>query len=132
MFDLPGRDPIASLVTSYLDVQSKRAQLVSSNIANADTPGFTAKELDFASFMRSAAHHAIDDGAELDLSLDFERDESPTIVNQQGQPKGIDGNNVDAGREMSTLADAGMQYLSGTQLLQSRLKALRLAIREGK
>jgi flagellar basal body rod protein FlgB len=54
------------------------------------------------------------------------------IVEQPRITISLDGNSVDTAREMSTLADAGMKYLEGTQLLQMRLRTLRTAIREGK
>jgi flagellar basal-body rod protein FlgB len=58
--------------------------------------------------------------------------DSLEVVEESGNATGIDGNTVDMGREMSTLAEAGMDYLSGVQLLQSRLRTLRSAIREGR
>ena len=54
------------------------------------------------------------------------------VVEQTGNVPGLDGNTVDNGREMATLADVGMRFLTGTQLLQSRFRILRSAIREGK
>ena len=45
---------------------------------------------------------------------------------------GVDGNTVDAAREMATLAEAGGKYTTGAQLLQMRFRTLRTAIREGK
>jgi flagellar basal-body rod protein FlgB len=124
---LPGTDQLTSLLTTYLDVQSRRAEVVSSNIANAETPGYRAKQLDFASFMRQAAENANAPGNNtpaLDAPQITEQ-ETPEVVR-------LDGNTVDMGREMSALAETGMQYLTGTQLLQSRLRTLRTAIREGR
>jgi flagellar basal-body rod protein FlgB len=128
--ELPVADRITSLLTTFLDVQSRRAEVVSSNIANADTPGYAAKELDFADYLRRAAHQALapqgPSGA-ADQPLD-----SPRVIEQAISAVGIDGNTVDMGREMAALADSGMQYLAGTQLLQLRLRTLRAAIREGR
>ena len=127
---LPVTDSITSLLTNFLDVQSRRAEIVAGNLANADTPGYIAKELDFADYMRNAAQEALNPSSENGGSKNFIA--MPHVVEQTGGAVGIDGNNVDAGREMSTLAEAGTQYLAGTQLLQSRLRTLRTAIREGK
>lgn len=127
---LPLTDSITSLLTKFLDVQSRRAEVVAGNLANADTPGYVAKELDFADYMRNAAQEALNPSASDAGSKNFI--EMPRVVQQTPGTIGIDGNTVDAGREMSTLAEAGMQYLAGTQLLQSRLRTLRSAIREGR
>lgn len=124
---LPAMDNITSLLGSFLDVQSRRAEVVAGNLANADTPGYIAKEVDFADFLRNAASES--------MSLTAAGNQAggaPRIVEQQRITIGLDGNTVDSAREMSTLADAGMKYLEGTQLLQMRLRTLRTAIREGK
>ncbi|MDQ3817571.1 MAG: flagellar basal body rod protein FlgB [Acidobacteriota bacterium] len=126
----PLTDSITSLLTKFLDVQSRRAEVVASNLANADTPGYVAKELDFADYMREAAQEALNPSASSMASKSFIQ--TPHLIEQTPGAVGIDGNTVDAGREMSTLAEAGTQYLAGTQLLQSRLRTLRTAIREGR
>lgn len=124
---LPGLDNITSLLGSFLDVQSRRTEIVAGNLANADTPGFTAKELDFADFLRTAARESLTPAAGNKLAGSELR-----VIEQRASTIGLDGNTVDPGREMSTLAEAGMKYLEGTQLLQMRLRTLRSAIREGK
>jgi flagellar basal body rod protein FlgB len=58
--------------------------------------------------------------------------DGPKLVEQLGAAVGIDGNTVDVGREMATLAEAGGQYMTGIQLLQGRFRTLRTAIREGR
>lgn len=127
---LPGIDSITSLVTSFLDVQSRRAQIVAGNLANADTPGFVAKELDFSDYLRRAANDAV--MPQNSSSPSTNQTDGPRVVEQAASIIPIDGNTVDVGREMSTMAEAGMKYLVGTQLLQSRLRTLRTAIREGR
>jgi flagellar basal-body rod protein FlgB len=123
-----GFDRITALLTNYLDVQSKRTELVAANIANADTPGFAAKELEFMDYLRQAAREAVAPEAAFQPAL---RD-GPRVKESEGLAAGIDGNNVDVGREMTTLSEAGIQFLAGTNLLQSRLRLLRTAIREGR
>ena len=123
----PVGDNITSLLGNFLDVQSRRAEVVASNLANVDTPGYAARELDFNDFLRAASEQSLAPNQNEKNAL-----AQPRIVEQQATTIGIDGNTVDAGREMSTLAEAGTKYLEGTQLLQMRLRSLRLAIREGK
>jgi flagellar basal-body rod protein FlgB len=125
--DAPGLDRIANLLTEFLDVQSRRAQVVASNLANADTPGFQAQELEFAEYLQHATQEALTPGATGNALLPEHK-----VVPQQGRIAGLDGNNVDAGHEMATLSDAGMRYLTGTTMMQSRLRMLRTAIREGR
>ena len=130
MIDSPATDSVTSLLVRYLDTQSLRAQVVSTNIANADTPGFRAKEVDFAEYLRRAAYEAVNPNAP--DALFRAGADGPKLVEQLGNAIGIDGNTVDLGREMATLADAGGQYMTGIQLLQGRFRTLRTAIREGR
>ncbi|MBS1809314.1 MAG: flagellar basal body rod protein FlgB [Acidobacteria bacterium] len=127
--DQPSLDRITNLLTQFLDVQSRRAQIVSSNLANADTPGYQAQELDFAEYLKQATQDALMPGAANNTSS-FEI--SPRVVPQTGRVSALDGNNVDAGHETAAMADTGMRYLTGTTILQSRLRTLRTAIREGR
>ena len=129
---MPTFDRITTLLNSFLDVQSRRSEIVAGNLANADTPGYAAKELDFAGFLRSAAREALAPQQNAAGQQTAFAD-SPRVIEQRAPGvTRLDGNTVDAGREMSTMAEAGMQFLAGTQLLQSRLRTLRAAIREGR
>jgi flagellar basal-body rod protein FlgB len=126
---LQGMDSITSLLGSFLDVQSRRAEVVAGNLANADTPGYVAKEVDFGDFLKNAASES---QAPTMAGQMTGFAGAPRIIEQQPITIGLDGNTVDSAREMSTLAEAGLKYLEGTQLLQMRLRTIRTAIREGK
>ncbi len=125
--EAPGLDRITSLLTQFLDVHSRRAQIVASNLANADTPGFQAQELDFSAYLQQATDEALTPG-----STGGALEQTPQVVAQTNRVSGLDGNNVDAGQEMAALSNAGMNYLTGTTMLQSRIRTLRMAIREGR
>lgn len=113
--ELPIADSITSLLRTFLDVQSRRAELASSNIANSETPGYTAKELDFAAFLRHAAQEALAPRAARAPAASLAA--QPRVRLQGQAPLRLDGNNVDPAREMATLAEAGTQFLTGVQLL---------------
>ena len=124
----PPSDNIADLLQKFLDVQSRRAEVVSSNIANADTPGYKAKTLEFDEYLKEAARQSA-----LPLSQrsnDFA--EGPRVAEAVPTVIGFDGNTVDAGREMADLAQAGSNFNFGAKMLQSRFRLLRAAIREGR
>ena len=48
-------DNVTNLLQTYLHVQGRRVQIISSSIAAADTPRYVAKELDFEDFLKDAA-----------------------------------------------------------------------------
>jgi flagellar basal-body rod protein FlgB len=116
-------------LSQFLDVHSRRAQIVASNLANSDTPNYQAQELVFSDYLKQATEQALTPGSNLTATA---MEYGPRVVPQLNRPSGLDGNNVDAGQEMATLSNAGMNYLTGTTMLQSRIRTLRTAIREGR
>ena len=124
-----GADNVTNLLQTYLDVQSLRSQTVAGNIANADTPGFIAKEVDFEDFLKDAAREsALPSYQQNQLKMNTR----PNVIEQKSETIGLDGNTVDTGREMAELAQVGSNFNFGAKMLQSRLRLLRTAIREGK
>lgn len=121
-------DNVTNLLQTFLDVQSRRAQVVAGNIANADTPGYVAKELDFENYLKEAA-----DQFSLPQSKQNLRNlEAPKVFDQPVTVMGLDGNTVDMGGEMAKMAQTGTNFNFGAKMLQSRLRLLRTAIREGR
>ena len=123
-------DDMTNLLKTFLDVQSRRAEIISSNIANADTPEYEAKELKFEEFLRNAA-------SEVDLPRSRRKAissavEELQVVKQTPSKIGLDGNTVDVGREMASLAQTGIEFNLGAKMLQSRLRLIRTAISEGR
>jgi flagellar basal-body rod protein FlgB len=125
----PRFDSVTTLLQTFLDVQTRRSEVIASNISNADTPGFKAKQLEFTEYLRDAARKS-----ELPLSKQSTAaiGSEMRVVEQESEVIGMDGNTVDAGREMADLAQAGSNFNFGAKMLQSRFRLLRAAIREGK
>lgn len=100
----------------YLTLLSGRQRLVASNIANADTPGYKTKDINFQAEFESAmgTNHA------------------PVPVELQGLVTKSDGNNVSLEREARLLAENGIRFQIASQLLRSELRSVRSAIQEGK
>lgn len=107
-------DRLSQTLERYLDVLSARQKLVSSNIANADTPGYKTKDLDFQSEFRAAM-----------------RGLSPQPMEIGGLPVRNDGNNVSMDREARLLAENAMHFNIASNLLRSQLQAVRAAIQSG-
>lgn len=122
-------DNVTDLLQTFLNVQSRRSEVIAGNIANADTPGFVAKELDFQDYLRQAADQStLPTSKQQEMGLTSEmhvKDQVPNAI-------GLDGNTVDTGKEMADLAQTSSNFNFGAKMLQSRLRLLRTAIREGK
>ena len=98
-----------------MDLLGKRQQLVAANIANADTPGYKTKDIDFQfEFM------SLMDGG------------SPNVVEATGLPVKNDGNNVNMERESRFLAENALRFNLASNLLRGQIRSVRSAIAEGK
>jgi len=111
--------PTMQLLQGYLKVTSDRQQLVASNIANVDTPGYQTKDINFQSAMQQAMNEG--NGVHLE----------PASVTVEGLPERPDGNNVNVDRESMLLAQTQLQYQMGVQLIKSEFHRLLTAIKDG-
>ena len=106
---------IGSSLQHYMDLLSTRQKLTSANIANADTPGYRTKDIDFQFEFMSLAHGS-----------------SPNVVEVRGLQVKNDGNNVSVDRESRMLAENALRFSVASQLLKSEIRTIRVAIQEGK
>jgi len=98
----------------YMDLVSLRQKLTASNIANADTPGYKSKDIDFESELKTAT------GGQ------------PNIIDAPGLVTRNDGNNVNVDRESRLLSENAIRFTIASNLLQSQIRTLRSAIQEGR
>lgn len=96
-----------------LDLRTQKQSVIASNIANADTPGFKAQDINFKTEMAKALN-GIQKPAEL-----LYRTETQSAA---------DGNTVDMDTERAAMAENAMQYQILTQLVTDRFKTLRMAV----
>ena len=98
-----------------MDLLSARQKVVASNIANADTPGYKTKDLDFQASFQSALTGSTPE---------------PSEVN--GLAVKNDGNNVSLDREARLLAENALRFNIASNLIKGQLRMLKEAIQEGK
>jgi len=111
--------PMLHLLEGFLGVVSARHQLVVSNMANIDTPGYHTQDIDFHSELRRAMDT---NGPGL----------APVVHSVPGLMQRPDGNDVNLDREGLLLAETQMQYQIGVQVMKSEFHRLLSAINEGK
>jgi len=110
--------PLA-LLERYLDVTTMRQTLISTNIANVDTPGYHTRDVDFRGELQRAMN-----GEDTSAT-------SPFVLPVRGLIARPDGNNVSVDRESLLLAEVQLQFKAATALLRSQFAELGTAIREG-
>jgi len=109
-------DAIASAgkdIEAYLDLLSARQRLTASNIANADTPGYLTKDINFQEEFQAA----------------LQGSSSPRVIDAPGLAIKNDGNNVSLDREARMLSETALRFNIGVQLLRGEIEDLRKAIR---
>jgi len=117
-----------------LQVRAQNAEVIASNIANADTPGYKAKGMDFKAALAQAASKQ-QSGMSRTHEKHFDvRTESNNGVEFRipNQPDTGDGNTVDAQVERNLYLENSMQYQASIQFLNGKIKGLKKAISGGK
>jgi flagellar basal-body rod protein FlgB len=111
-----------------LVLRAERQRLIASNIANADTPGYVARDMDFARALREATgqqqavavtatqprHLEAAGGAGADAQLQYTR---PAQDN-------LDGNSVDMDRERAAFADNTVKYEATLRFINAQARTL--------
>jgi flagellar basal-body rod protein FlgB len=113
-----------------LDARLLRQNVLASNAANIDTPGYQPKEVDFTAAMQEAREQleAREGGHPVpEARLTAGR----AIVDATNGPAGIDGNRVDLDRTMSSLAENAIQYQAATRAAQKKLAILKYVASDG-
>lgn len=108
-------DPIANRIEHYMDLLSRRQKLVASNIANADTPGYHTRDIDFQFEYMSLV-----------------KGDAPQVIEPQDLPTRQDGNNVNLDREARMLAENALRFSLASQLMRSQIRTVRSAIQDGR
>lgn len=123
-----------SVYSQALNLRTQRHQVLASNIANADTPNYKARDFSFERAMqnavagrmeaggialaRTASGHLGGNGGASPAELQFRKDTQSAV----------DGNTVDMDVERAQMAENAMQYQILTQLIGDKFKGLRSAL----
>ncbi|MEM5530514.1 flagellar basal body rod protein FlgB [Gammaproteobacteria bacterium AS21] len=114
-----------------IQVRADRAEVLANNIANADTPNYQARDLDFKSILNSQADSVLKATATNAahsasvINPDFAADLMYRVPTQPS----IDGNTVDVQEEVAAFAQNTLAYQSSFEFLNGKFKGLKLAIK---
>ena len=135
--------------TKALVLRADRQRLIASNIANADTPGYAARDMNFADAMRNATAGGSGSGNALALrsssasSADTGAGRAGHIALSAGSASGaeggdkgyvvqtqptLDGNSVDLDRERAAFADNAVRYEATLRFINGQSKTMLAAI----
>lgn len=130
-------DKTTRALGASLSLRQTRNNVISSNIANAETPGYAAKKMDFENALSRAldvedqggmtgadpAHYAQGPGSISRVRADIYENPDGAVSN--------DGNTVDVDREMASLAENSLMYKAAISLINKKMATLKYAATDG-
>jgi flagellar basal-body rod protein FlgB len=135
------------LLGKNIDLRTRSQNLITSNLANAETPGYTPKNLEFEQQLQSAVKKssgrsvqlsgsgALTNAAHIPLrggSTEQIGQVNGRVIETPAKTPGRDGNSVELENEMSRMMQNQVLFNASVQLLSKKFEGLRTALREGR
>jgi flagellar basal-body rod protein FlgB len=116
-----------------LQVRTDRMEVLAGNLANANTPGYKARDIDFQKAMKSAQQSS---GQNLTRTHDNHIKGSMQSTGElqfriPNQPDTGDGNTVDVQIERNNFLDNGLRYQASMEFLNGKIKGMKKALSGG-
>ncbi|MGE0484857.1 MAG: flagellar basal body rod protein FlgB [Gammaproteobacteria bacterium] len=126
---MPSFDDALGIHASAVALRVRRAEILAANLANADTPGYQARDLDFRAVLaaaggadtlaRTQAGHIGMSGGDADVALQY----------RQPLHASLDQNTVDVQAERAAFLDNALRYQASMTFLNGRIAGLVSALR---
>lgn len=125
-------DSVFGIHEKALEVRSRRSEVIANNIANADTPGFQAKDVDFKSILEGATTEQLPMTAS--NSSHVQSDAVPIegmggLMYRISKQPSLDGNTVDSQVENAEYAKNALQFQATTTFLNNKIRGIIAAIK---
>jgi len=112
-----------------LSILSKRSELIAANLANADTPGYKAKDIDFRSALATAKNERAGNMMASDkMHISNSAIEQSIGYRNPTQPS-MDGNTVETDREHAAFMENSIRYQASLNFIDGKIKSILLALR---
>ena len=124
-------DNLFGIHEQAVKLRARRSEVLASNMANADTPGYKARDFDFNAMLRNEMqapvrlasthnrHIRVDDGIVATTQMGYR-------IPQQAS---LDGNTVEIEREQSAFSENAMRYQASLRFLDGKIQGLMRAIK---
>jgi len=126
-------DNALGIHTKALSLYSQRSTVLAANLANADTPNYKARDIDFKSILSRAENEKSAGsltatqpghfGASANSSFVADR-----LYRQPNQPS-LDGNTVEVQKEQAAFTDNSMRYMATLRFITGRVQGMLTALR---
>ncbi len=111
-----------------LGLRSKRMEVLARNIANADTPHFKAKDIDFASIFKQTQDATLNTTSNLHMALPMEENPNGEKFRVPFNAS-FDGNTVEMNVEQAKFGQVAADYQTTLNILENRVSGIRRALR---
>ncbi|HEX22022.1 MAG TPA: flagellar basal body rod protein FlgB [Chromatiales bacterium] len=137
-----GLEKVLGISQQALAIHSRRSEVLANNLANAETPGFKARDIDFRAALQQAGQQSKAQGSAGRLTTTHARHLGSSGVSTGGiddligemkfrsptQPS-LDGNTVDPLREKSAFMENALLYQANLRFLTGKVKMLKTALK---
>lgn len=126
-------DDVIGFQQRALNLRAYRQQLLAGNIANADTPNFKARDIDFSGALQSAlsarsGNSGLARTSPRHLGSGNENPGGAQVLYRTPHQPSMDGNTVDMDVERTQFADNALHYEANLTFISSQIKTLLAAI----
>jgi flagellar basal-body rod protein FlgB len=117
-------DDMFNFHQSALRLRAQRQEIIASNIANADTPNYKAKDINFAKALNEAvaASSEVKGGSAAQLNSTKTSDPAPVQYRSAITQASVDGNSVDSEVERNSFIDNALRYEASVGMVNSDIK----------
>ena len=110
-------------------LRGKRAEILANNLANSDTPGFKARDMNFQAQLAKETQNGMAMTSTNSAHISGSSSQSNDLFYRNPSQPSIDGNTVDTQLEQTIFTRNAMDYNSSFEFLSGKFKGLKSAIR---
>lgn len=117
------------IYTESLQTYGRRAEVLASNLSNADTPGYKARDIDFRSALAAASGGGVMRGTHAQHIMRGQAGAQADLLYRTPQQPSLDGNTVESPVEQAAFADNAVRFQASLRFLDGSIKTMLLAIK---
>ena len=110
-------------------LRGKRAEILANNLANSDTPGFKARDINFQAMLAKETQTGMAMSSTNSAHISSSSSQSNSLLFRNPSQPSIDGNTVDTQLEQTLFSRNAMDYNTSFEFVNGSFKGLKSAIR---
>ena len=112
-------------------MRADRAEVLANNIANADTPNYKSRDIDFKAILNGESKNFMQASTtnSKHVSTVIHPDFAADLMYRVPTQPSVDGNTVDVQEEMAAFGENSLAYQASFEFLNGKFKGLKLAVK---